>query len=273
MNKLVLLAIILFSSLCFFGCSDDPTSPENENSIEVNFPINKKAVYAIGEYRQEPTDSTYIFFLLNIYSLEIKEVSETPNGREYIGEVIQYCMLKDNSGEFIHDPVQCTDEGDFFISEFDDWILFQFTDLRGSEQILLKSNPEKVDTMLLPSRNKAQLPVLPRTIQPNSNYSSYRPANPDSFGAVQRDFAVGDYMDWNDTYGSERGLYCKTNHILVIDTPPLVSFSSIIDKRGIITSSMSGEYYSYQNDLLIDSLTIKFKILIEESKISQIQKM
>ncbi|NOX66091.1 MAG: hypothetical protein GXO85_09940 [Chlorobi bacterium] len=239
--KIVILLPIIIVILFFTACSESVTSPVENNSISIKFPIGKKAVYAIGTYSGN-VDSMEIMFM-NIYSLQFDTVLTKGNGLEYIGKV-------EYTGKSLMDSITSISDlgptsGKILVSVDEKWVLFQQSEVLGSGQIFLKRDAINTDTTLTPTMLENQFPVFPKKIEPNTFYSVYRPVSADSmylrpsprFLAVQRDLDVKDYTEWNDIYGNEKGLYYKTEHVIKIGDDLILNFVGIIDEKGVVVSN------------------------------------
>ncbi|MCF6269062.1 MAG: hypothetical protein L3J41_05080 [Melioribacteraceae bacterium] len=229
MHKSKIISILLLSaSLFYIGCSETLVPP-TDNSINIEFPIGKKAIYATGVYLGDSVDSLTPLGI-NIFSLQFNSVSPKTDGVEYIGEIEIYNPLI--SGTDVYQ-----DSGKIVVSVDDKWVLFQNSDILGSGMIFMKRGAVIADTTLFPTSLNYQFPIFPKRITPNTQYSVYRPGSTDSkFIAVQRDFDVKNYTDWNDIYGNIRGLYYETKHIIP-DINWELNITGILDSKGVVVSS------------------------------------
>lgn len=260
-KKIVILLPIILAVLFFTACSESVTPPIENNSINIKFPIGKKAVYAVGTYSGD-VDSLETMFM-NIYSLQFDTVLTKGNGLEYIGRV-------EYSGRSLMDSITSISDlgptsGKIVVSVDDKWVLFQQSEVIGSGQIFMKRNSSGTDTTLIPTMLENQFPVFPKKIKPNTFYSVYRPSSSDSlslrpferFLAVQRDFDVKDYTEWSDIYGNEKGLFYKTEHVLKLSQELTIDFAGIIDDKGVVVSNytLKTVIRTVENPLGGDSIT------------------
>ncbi len=227
-----IISILLFAvSLFYIGCSET-VAPVDDNSINIKFPIGKKAIYATGVYVGDSVDSLTPLGI-NIFALQFNSVSPKNDGVEYVGDIEIYNPLI--SGTDVYQ-----DSGKIVVSVDDKWVLFQNSDIIGSGMIFLKRGEEVTDTTLVPTLLNNQFPVFPPKITPNTQYSVYRPASEESdtmrFIAGQRDFDVQNFAEWSDIYGSNKGLFYKTKHS-IFDINLVLNFNGIIDERGVVVSS------------------------------------
>ncbi len=261
-SNITKLLIVLFSLVLLVnGCNENITPPVNEDTIVINFPIGKKAVYAVGTYfeNKDSLSSQY----LSIYSLQFDAVQIKDNVTEYVGRVEEYNKLFNNPDSiFIGGNQKGT--GEITVSIDNKWVLFQHSDVIGSYQIFMKRNSTTTDTTLIPTLLASQFPTFPKTITSNTNYSIYRPGSDSFFIPVQRDFEVHEAKTWTDIYGSSKGLYCKTeHHILSL----VINFNAIIDSNGIVTSRSTMEdmiisTFEYPNGIdTVTSHTINRRIV------------
>ncbi len=233
--KIVILLPLILVVLFFTACAESVTPPVEDNSISIKFPIGKKAVYAVGVYSGD-VDSLETMFI-NIYSLQFDTVLTKENGLEYIGKV-------EYTGRSLLDSITSLSDlgktsGKIVVSIDNKWVLFQQSEVSGSAQIFMKRETNSTDTTLTPTLLENQFPVFPKKIEPNTFYSVYRPVSADTsrFLAVQRDFNVKDYTEWNDIYGNEKGLFYSTEHILKFSQDLILNFVGIIDEKGVVVSN------------------------------------
>ncbi len=233
--KIVILLPLILVVLFFTACAESVTPPVEDNSISIKFPIGKKAVYAVGVYSGD-VDSLETMFI-NIYSLQFDTVLTKENGLEYIGKV-------EYTGRSLMDSITSLSDlgktsGKIVVSIDNKWVLFQQSEVSGSAQIFMKRETNSTDTTLTPTLLENQFPVFPKKIEPNTFYSVYRPVSADTsrFLAVQRDFNVKDYTEWNDIYGNEKGLFYSTEHILKFSQDLILNFVGIIDEKGVVVSN------------------------------------
>ena len=254
--KIVILPPLILVVLFITSCSESVTPPVEDNSINIKFPIGKKAVYAIGTYSGE-VDSMETMFL-NIFSLQFDSVLTKENGLEYIGKV-------EYTGRSLIDSMTSIADfgptsGKIVVSVDEKWVLFQQSEVMASAQIFLKRSSDDTDTTLTPTLLENQFPVFPKKIEPNTFYSVYRPVSADTsqFLAVQRDFDVKDYTEWNDIYGNEKGLFYKTEHILKFGQDLILNFTGIIDEKGVVVSNYTIKTIisTRDNPSGVDSVTI-----------------
>ena len=248
--------IIIITSLLYLGCSETVTPPPEPNSIQIEFPIGKTAIYANGVYEGDSIDSLQLLGL-NVFSLQFDSIITKSNGIEYIGNIGFYTISHGGNdsldNEFYTEPVKIV------VSVDDDWVLFQYSENYNSGLIFLKRNLLVSDTTIIPTFYNNQFPVFPSEIFPNRNYSVFRPKD-DSirFLGVQRNFDVRDYSKWNDIYGDAEGLYYSTEHILHINDDFTLYFRGIIDSKGVLISSYSKEMelFSAESPVPSDTVTV-----------------
>ncbi|MBU0473328.1 MAG: hypothetical protein KKF62_04125 [Bacteroidetes bacterium] len=235
--KIISVSFVL-TSLFYFGCSNSVTPPIDNNSINIEFPINKKAVYAIGLYEGDLVDSLKPLGV-NIFSLQFDTVITKADGLEYIGNIELYYSILDSS---LGTGAEFNSSGSIKVSVDNKWVLFQHSEIIESGSIFMKQTSILTDTTLIPTLLNNQFPVFPKKITPNTYYSVYRPDDDTSyFIGVQRDLDVIDYVEWNDIYGNSRGLYYTTEHVLKFGNDMLLNFRGIIDKNGVVTSVITFE--------------------------------
>lgn len=236
-KKNIMSVILILIALVYVACSESIAPQLNDNSINIEFPIGKKAVYAVGVYSGD-VDSLETMFI-NIYSLQFDTVLTKENGVEYIGKV-------EYTGKSLMDSITSISDldktsGKIVVSVDNKWVLFQQSEVSGSAQIFMKMNINDTDTTLIPTLAENQFPIFPKNIKPNTFYSVYRPISADTsrFLAVQRDFDVKDYTEWNDIYGNEKGLFYSTEHILKFSQDLILNFVGIIDEKGVVVSNFT----------------------------------
>ncbi|MDA3861703.1 MAG: hypothetical protein PF445_10785 [Melioribacteraceae bacterium] len=254
-SKIISILFIL-TSIFYFGCSESLTPPIDDNSINIEFPIGKKAVYAVGLYEGESVDSLQAWGV-NIFSLQFDTVLTKTDGIEYIGNIeLFYSILDSNLGT----GAEFNSSSSIKVSIDEKWVLFQNSNIIGSSSIFMKRNSILSDTTLFPTFANNQFPVFPKKIIPNTFYSVYRPIAVDStFLAAQRDFVVKDFAEWNDFYGSNSGLYYTTEHVLKFENEMEFDFKGIIDERGVVISVFTLENFvlsTVQNPDGEDTVTV-----------------
>jgi len=251
--KLVALTLIL---LLYFGCNDTLTPPIESDYVDVEFPVGKKAIYAVAVYTGD-VDSLKKMSLA-IYSLQFDKVLTKANGVEYIGRIEHYDSIHFDYDGISIDPSVFYESGEIIATVNDKWVLFQRSDVKSVFQIFMKRNSIKIDTTELPTEILTQLPMFPNRIEKNSSYSIFRPSADSSFIGVQRNFDVEDYVDWNDNYGNGRGLYYTTEHILKFYGDYTINFRGIIDSRGVIisTTAMKRDISTIENPQAVDTITV-----------------
>jgi len=256
------LLILMLTGLFLFGCNETLTPPVESDYVDVEFPINKKAIYAVAVY-SEDVDSLKTMFL-SVYSLQFDSVFTNANGTEYIGRIEHYDSIHFDYDGISNDPSVFYESGSIAVTVNNKWVLFQQSEVRSVFQIFMKSNSIVSDTTDLPTEFFNQLPMFPNRLEKNSSYSIFRPGEEPSQGAVslflgvQRNFEVEDYVDWNDIYGSNRGLYYTTEHKLKLDSDLTFDYRGIIDSRGVVVSTSTKESVitTIENPDGIDTLTL-----------------
>ena len=229
--KIISISFLL-ASLFYFACSDSVTVPKEDNSVNIEFPIGKKAVYAIGLYEGDLVDSLKPLGV-NIFTLQFNSVLTKSDGLEYVGNVELYYSILDST---FGTGAEFNSSGSITVSVDDKWVLFQHSEIIESGSIFMKQTSILTDTTLIPTLLNNQFPIFPKKITPNTFYSVYRPGDDTSlFIGVQRDLDVIDYVQWNDIYGNTSGLYYTTEHVLKFGNDMLLNFRGIIDKNGVVT--------------------------------------
>jgi len=232
--SLTLFLIILL----FVGCNEDSTAlipPVDDSAIEINFPIGKTAVYAVGTYFENEDSLSGQY--LSIYSLQFDEMGIKNNVAEYSGKIEEHSRLFNNP-DSIFIGGSGTDIGTINVTIDNKWVLFQHSSVMGSYQIFMKRISTTTDSTLIPTFYANQLPMFPKILTSNTTYSVYRPGTDSLFGPVQRDFEVHQEKTWTDIYGSSKGLYCETDHLVFSF---LLNFNAIFDSHGIVTSRLTVE--------------------------------
>lgn len=230
----VLLIIFLM-----VGCIEENTPlipPVDESTIEINFPIGKKAIYAVGSYLGN-SDSLESYFL-TIYSLQFNKISINDNSTEYVGIVERY-----NAPSIVSDSLpgatypEYYDEGKLLLSLDDKWVLFQNSEIIDAPMMFMKRSSLESDTTNIPNWLYSQFPIYPRYLTPNTAYSVIRPSDGVDFLEIQREFEIMNYLEWDDIYGSDRGLHFSTEYILKFEDDYTLNYSGIIDETGIVVST------------------------------------
>ncbi len=237
------LVVLILIGLLNTGCSENLTPPIDDNSIDIEFPIGKKAVYAVGSHEGDKDSDTLEMLSISIFSLQFDSVITKTNAIEYIGQVVCYNsnLLENDSSEYV--PIGGQYAGNIVVSIDDKWVLFQESEVMGSAQIFMKRASTETDTTEIPTLHYNQFPVLPKRITPNTFYSAYRP-NDDSlhFLSVQRDFDVKEYVKFSDIYGMNEGLFYSTEQTLFIGNNFTLNYNGIIDSKGVVSSTTSVEW-------------------------------
>jgi len=244
-QKAVKLVALTLIGLLYFGCNDSLTPTTESDSIDVEFPVGKKAIYAVAVYSGD-VDSLKTMFL-SVYSLQFDSILTNANGTEYIGRIEHYDSIHFDYDGISYDPSVFYESGNIVVTVNDKWVLFQQSEVRSVFQIFMKSNSIESDTTELPTEFFNQLPMFPNRLEKNSSYSIFRPGEELSPGAeslfigVQRNFEVEDYVDWNDIYGSNRGLYYTSEHKLEVGRDFTFDYRGIIDSEGVVVSTSTKE--------------------------------
>lgn len=233
-KSILLLVIFSLISLVNLGCSENLIPPLDDNSINIEFPIGKKAIYAIGFCTG--FDDSLITESVSIVSLQFDTVLSNNNAKEYIGNIDGYTksFLIEDSNKVYMDFYS----GKVVLSMDDKWVLFQYSESINAFNLFFKQNIIQTDTTILPTFYYNQLPVFPKKIKENSFYSAYRPSDHDLFGALQRDFDFKKFVEWNDEYENNIGIYFKTQHIMKFASNLNLEFKGIIDDHGVVISSI-----------------------------------
>lgn len=233
MRQLTIISLLfIITNLFNIGCSESLTPPINDESINIEFPIGKKAVYAIANCIGD-IDSLELEFV-QIFSLEFDSVVSKFDRVEYVGKIenLNKSFLSEDSNKVYRDfsPEK------IIVSIDDKWVLFQHSENYNSSMIFMKRASIETDTTSFPSHNLSQFPIFPKKITKNTFYSIYRPGDDSLYIGVQRNFDVKNSIDWNDIYGTDKGLYYTTEHNIKFDDDLIFNFKGIIDARGIVTS-------------------------------------
>jgi hypothetical protein len=244
MKKLLQKISVLISlSLILTNCYEELIPPPNVEAITIEYPLGKKAIYAVGYYNGN-TDSLITEFI-TIYSLQFNTHTITNNIHEYKGIIESYGKpyFDIDSSQILVDKLS----GEVVLTVDSKWMLFQYGGFIGAGENFMKIEFTESDTTLVPTEEYNQFPLFPKEIIPNKAYSVYRPADDSLFLDVQRNLEFFDYNEWNDIYGNDRGVYYTTEHIIK-DFGFTIDFRGLVDSQGLITSSSSF-------DLIVSSVT------------------
>jgi len=237
-----LVCSLFFILLLMSQCSDNPAN--NPESLTIDLPMNKKAVYAIAYYHK--TGNSDSLGYLRISSFYFNS-TDTFNDTTYL--VGTYERLEP---EYYDEPVS----GEILISLTDDWVYFQSSEILDAGIDLMKpANGIKVDTTRLPTEKYSYFSIYPRTLIQNQTYAVYRPANAAidwGYADVYREFKVKYPSVWEDQYGADTGFEVAVKHVLFGFT---MNFDLILDRHGIVNSqNVETEYRTDENGQLIDSV-------------------
>lgn len=196
-----------------------------DQNISIDFPLNKKAVYAIGTYF-DYGDSTTLQFL-EIASLQF-DSTYTAGDTLYLDG--QYASHSDNN----RTPIS--------VAFINDWILFEYSESMSAGEVFLK--PKVLmdnDTTALPDRFHNHFAVAPQTMESNAAYTIVRPENyGDEWGYLEvvRTFDCKYQVEWADGFGSASGMAVTVTHELMDFNH---TFHSIFDEHGLLNSQWSFE--------------------------------
>jgi len=235
-SKRISILFVIISTF-YFGCSDSGTTPKEDNSINIEFPIGKKAVYAIGLYEGDSVDSLKPLGV-NIYTLQFDSINTKSDGLEYVGNVELFYFIPDTS---FRTGVKLNFAGIIKVSVDDKWVLFQYSDVPSSLNIFMKQKSTLTDTLIHPELYFYQFPAFPKIMRENTIYSAFSPRDDIYINGLQRDFDVKNCVDWKDIYGHNRGLYYTTDQILKCENDIILNIRGIVDKFGVVTSIIDFE--------------------------------
>lgn len=232
-------ALLIFSA---FQCTSDPVNPPE--TITVNMPLGKKAVYAIGYYNDiGDTVETWHIRIASFFF----DSSYTSGDTVYMTGTYER-LEPENAGQ--------PESGRMLISQTDKWVFFQSSEILDAGIDLMKPlTGFEVDTTRLPTDVYSYFSVFPRVLVQDQTSAVYRPGNEgDSWGytGVYRQFAVKGPATWDDFYGSDAGFEVYVTHTLLGFTS---NYDLIIDQHGIVNSQSSQwMYLSTENGDFIDSV-------------------
>lgn len=229
--------------LCFFQCDKNTTGPEKE-FIEIHIPLNKTCVHACAWYSGSK-DSLDIRGV-EIFSVTFHTKDQSNDTTYYHGLVIHYAQYQNRlinvstASNHIFPPVMTfTDTGQVVLSMDDQWVLYQYSNINETYKAFFKRNAVP-DTTAPPTIFYSQLPVFPRRLKTNTDYTIYRPAGllGDPLNLSRR-FHVGEYQNWKDGFGKNEGLYTEVEHC-ISDMEPFI-IKGIIDSHGVVISQRRDE--------------------------------
>jgi len=208
----------------------------NNSSVKIEYPLNKKAVYAVCDY-QDYSDS------IAVQNIEISSILFDSTYSS--GDTVYLTGIFSRDRESNSAPISA--------AVINNWILFEHSGIQEAGMIFLK--PAVTDTTALPDQFHNHFPIVPQKLKINSNYSITRPANEGSewgYAEVIRIFESNEFKKWTDFYNDDYGIKVNITHYLLGFSH---NFQTVFDAHGLVNSQWSYKnYITNEHGDLIDSV-------------------
>lgn len=215
----------IFLILILQSCSE--TSSPQIPPLEINFPLNQKAVFAEAIYQD--AHGSLSLLNLRISSLQFDE-SITSNDTTYLlGQTEQYVPQEFlNSGRF---------NGSVKIALTSQWVVLESAPGNLSSGMFFKTATDST-AKALPGNE--HFPIAPRVLEKGKTLEIIRGETSGSnwqFNKIHRRFKIGNDFKWEDHYGFIDGIYVETAEFPFNNDT--LYYTSIYDEHGVFISQTS----------------------------------
>jgi len=253
--------LILFS-LILISCSES-TSNLLKAEIEINLPIDQKAVYANAGYTER--NDSLILNTLKMNSINLTDQIKSNDSTYLFADVQEFIPESfENSG---------TNNGTLKFSLTDKWVSIE-NENGVSSSFFYKTT---IDTTAVPSNNFQHNAIYPRVLIEEEVKEIVRPAGGSFY--FRKKFRVGREIKWDDAFGFGTGLYLETQS--TFGSNDTLFTIAIYDEHGLMISQYSLDFIinnidtirvhyisrrvaDYNNPLLIGALSSYADQVIEK---------